>query len=284
MQSEKPSLAEWLAVGALRQRESRERLAKLPIREIVGVVDASAVSGSLPRGQTLWTLRFDFSAWKFPAQNSCDKPLRLSKQVSEDELRATQSAIKPYEILRVRVHIADSQSSNDEDGALLVEIVGPDNSDPELTRASQKLQEPVTFEDNQFGLFCLDRAITTFEAATTWASMSMTLSLRVEKDLDAGAALETARALWSAQADWDQRIVERAVHNLLEIKNDCWLDEGEDEISREQFVARMRLETVSVAAGGRFDFWFADGDLFWGHSIRVSGNLAEGPARAEIFG
>jgi hypothetical protein len=53
---------------------------------------------------------------------------------------------------------------------------------------------------------------------------------------------------------------------------------------KEEFKARMALESVTVEADGSFQFWYGDGDLFWGHSIQVSGNLAEGPTDASLAG
>jgi hypothetical protein len=46
----------------------------------------------------------------------------------------------------------------------------------------------------------------------------------------------------------------------------------------------MRLTSITVGHGGRFTFWHEDGDLFWGHSITVSGTLAKGPTDADIPG
>ena len=38
----------------------------------------------------------------------------------------------------------------------------------------------------------------------------------------------------------------------------------------------MTIESVTVYSDGEFEFWHSDGDLFWGHSIQVSGNLSDG--------
>jgi hypothetical protein len=46
----------------------------------------------------------------------------------------------------------------------------------------------------------------------------------------------------------------------------------------------MKLESITVHPDGRFEFWFDDGDLFWGHSIAVRGSLAEGPTEASVEG
>ena len=47
---------------------------------------------------------------------------------------------------------------------------------------------------------------------------------------------------------------------------------------------RMELESIEVRADGSFQFWFGDGDLFYGHSIWVSGDLENGPNDAAMEG
>ena len=47
---------------------------------------------------------------------------------------------------------------------------------------------------------------------------------------------------------------------------------------------RMEPESIEVRADGAFEFWFADGEMFYGHSIHVTGNLAGGPCTAQMEG
>ena len=47
---------------------------------------------------------------------------------------------------------------------------------------------------------------------------------------------------------------------------------------------RMELESIEIRADGSFEFWFADGDMFYGHSIHVSGDMENGPDRADMEG
>ena len=45
----------------------------------------------------------------------------------------------------------------------------------------------------------------------------------------------------------------------------------------------MKLQSIVFYPDGDFNFWYDDGDLFWGHSIAISGNL-EGLKDADIPG
>ena len=47
---------------------------------------------------------------------------------------------------------------------------------------------------------------------------------------------------------------------------------------------RLELDAIQISAGGSFEFWFNDGDLFWGHAIHVTGSLDKGPERAQMEG
>ena len=79
-----------------------------------------------------------------------------------------------------------------------------------------------------------------------------------------------------------------AAGELVGLAND-WSQEMDDdgetaEISKEQFMERMELESIEVRADGSFEFWFADGDMFYGHSIHVSGDMENGPDAASMEG
>ena len=52
----------------------------------------------------------------------------------------------------------------------------------------------------------------------------------------------------------------------------------------EGFRAAVRLRTVSVFEDGSAEFYFADGDLFWGHTILVGMNKEGGFEGATIAG
>lgn len=68
------------------------------------------------------------------------------------------------------------------------------------------------------------------------------------------------------------------------MKNDNWLDEDEHEVSADEFKQRMSLDAITVNPDGTFDFWHDDGDLFFGHVIKVSGHIDSGLRDAGIHG
>ncbi len=62
--------------------------------------------------------------------------------------------------------------------------------------------------------------------------------------------------------------------HLIELKNDNWLEEGEDKITPNQFMDRITLLAVSInIIDGKLadiNLEYDDDDIFWGHRISVS--------------
>jgi len=266
------------------RRALLERLKEQPLLEVIGVVGANGPSGSHLFGELLWTLQLSFECWKFPGAELQTKPLQLIQQVAEQEVQRIQVRIAPYSVWRVRAHVSDRVADEGTPNALLVDLIGPDEEDVELINTARRLQEPVSFEDHQFGVFTLDPRVNWFESRAAWNEEPISLTLCVSNQDDVIGALSTARELWSRQREWHQQIVECCIRDLLALKNDSWLEPGEHEISADGFRQKLCLKTIAVGADSSFDFWFDDGGLFFGHSIRVRGNLSEGPDGAEIVG
>ena len=64
---------------------------------------------------------------------------------------------------------------------------------------------------------------------------------------------------------------EYTVNKLLELKNDLWLEEDEKEVTKKDFKDRMGFTNLYVFSES-VNFYFDDGDLFWGHAIEVTAN------------
>jgi hypothetical protein len=106
----------------------------------------------------------------------------------------------------------------------------------------------------------------------------------LDKCEDEKALLDMGEKVCRNLPVWRKRVEDFAVEKLRPLKNGSWLQEGEDEVTAEQFKRRMSLESVSFYPSGEFEFMYTDGDLFWGHWIQVTGTISEGPTHADIPG
>lgn len=258
------------------------QLSQSPIADVLGVVQAGGISGGSSERKGYWILLLTFDGWKYAGGEIYDGELTIRREVTEKELNSIMRQFAPYDCVRVRARVAEQNAFGNPQG-LLVEIIGK-VSEADLRRYALKLQEPVTFEDEQFGVFTLDRRVDWYEAVVPWVGLDIRLTLSPDEGEDVTNCLTTARAIWDLQSTWHDRVGNYVVTELLALKNDTWLDDGEAALSPEQFKNRLTLNSITVRANGDFEFWYDDGDLFSGHSIRVAGSLSKGPTDAGIEG
>jgi len=138
--------------------------------------------------------------------------------------------------------------------------------------------------DDYFGTFTLDRSVNWLDTQALWQSAPVTLHLSLDNCEDQDALIHSARTFWEAQESWDRRVRECAVSELLDLRNDSWLEDGEDTVTEDEFNQRITIESITLYPDGEFEMMFRDGDLFWGHVIFVSGTLENGPDDASIAG
>lgn len=271
-----------IAAAAARKRALAAQLSGRPVEDVIGLVDASG-KGGWPEGGDQWTLHFTFHCWKVSPGPMKTRPLSVSMTTSRPQFDSLWKRVDSYAVVSIRARIAE-ESVIGTPQAELLEFIGPDSSDSEMNQAAVDLQKPVVHQDHQFGQFTLDRRVNWYTAETEWNGAAVALNLTLDDSGTIDAALQVARALWKNQNHWADRVEEYAVQELLPVKNESWLDEDEAEVTADQFKDRMTLESVTVEPDGSFDFWHKDGNLFWGHSIQISGNLSEGPTRADLPG
>lgn len=247
--------------------------------EVVGVVHPIGAGGGCLGGETLWTMRFRFAAWR-PAGGPIDeRTLKIEQPgLPREQLDAATAGIKPYQMLRVRLRF-----TTDPLVAELVEQLGPDKSDKELAAVARKLKKPVTVAHPTLGTLTLDRRFDLWLAHPDWLGRPAELCLP-RSATDEPALFDAAARLWTAQKKWDARVRACAAEKLLELKNGLWLGETEKPFTARRFKERMVLEGVRLDPDGSFEFTYADGNLFWGHAIQVWGSLSGGPTDAGIAG
>jgi hypothetical protein len=155
----------------------------------------------------------------------------------------------------------------------LVEMGVLGATDPEMEAAAAALRVPIVLQTETLGALRLDRRVGRFEGEITYSERTVQLSIpsvRDSAEVDAGA-LAVAVQLVANLSSLDQAASLFAASRLVELKNDSWLGEDEEEVSEADFQQRLALAAVSAEADGEVSLYYDDGDLFFGHSIDVRG-------------
>ena len=268
------------------REEYKKRFPKLQVeyqpeeRTILAVTGANGFGGGKTHGDELWTASIGLTAWMEEDSPDIHKGEFVLSTVGDEQL---------LEILRRRAprdFILKFKGRVSEDGQRLLLLDLPEPAfDPDLKAILEEQKKPVTFWEEGLGTFTLNRQVDWFETEVDW--LGGPISLVFDAGEDRAEVLQRARTLLAGAADWDKRIRAYAADDLLASAND-WAEQMEDEepqeITREQFMERMELESIEIRADGSFEFWFADGDMFYGHSIHVSGDMEHGPDDASMEG
>jgi|GEM_PF-364894 len=249
-----------------------------------GVVAPSGLGAGT--GGEICHLTFGTLPWRRQGGDLVHQKATVHKRCSKKEVDAIFDALSAYSRYRIEGKLLESPEGWDGAQIELVRIIDPDLNDPDLTRAIEDLRKPIVYEDAQFGVFTLDRRVNWYEAQTTWMGAATRLSLDSEDKSGEfpQETVEQARLLWKDAKRWDGEIRAYMLKELLDLKNESWLEEGEEKITRDDFLRRVSLSSVTVYSDGSFEFWYDDGDLFWGHSIMVSGSIEGGLDDAGIHG
>lgn len=270
---EKPSEPQWPEFKQLSAQYLPEE------RTILAVTGANGFTGGRAGKEKLWTASIGLTAWLEEGEPELHRGEFVLSTIADDRLlEHLRHRTRPDSVIRFQGRVS-------EDGKRLLLLDLPEPAfDPELKAVLEEQKKPVTFEAEGMK-FTLNRQVDWFETEVNWLNATISLVFDAGENHEACAA--RAKQLLAAAADWDRRVREYAAKELTGLAND-WAEELEDggsqEISPKQFAERLELESIEVRASGGFQFWFGDGDLFYGHSVWVSGDLEGGPDDAAMEG
>lgn len=260
-------------------------MASVNERRIIGLVDAVGAVGGGIDGLIEWSLSFTLSAWRHPGAEVVEQSRRCELPAPRDRLPDLVALVRPHSIIE-----GELDEGSTLQGFRLSRIVDFNAIDPDLERIAREdpppivaQAPPVVLQDPRLGRLEYDPEDESFQGRADWCGRDVEIRLACTDEDDRATALETARRLFDEQEFWHRRVGEYAVERLLPLKNESWLEEGESELDASGFLSRMTLESISVYQSGDFEFWFHDGDLFWGHAIQIGG-LLEGLRLADIPG
>lgn len=276
---EKPEEKERKACAeTLESRQFKEFAARFLPEEltILAVTGASGFGGGKSGKEELWTASIGLTAWMEEDSPDIHRGEFVLSTIGDDQLLEILRQRAPRDfIIKFRGRV-----SEDEKRLLLLDLPEP-GFDPDLKAILEEQKKPVTFEEEGLGTFTLNRQVNWFETNVDW--LGTEISLVFDKDEDREACIQNAKALLASAAEWDRWAREYAAVELLDSAND-WAEDGEEPITKERFMERMELESVEIRADSSLEFWFADGDMFYGHSIHVTSNMTSGSSTVQMEG
>ncbi len=126
--------------------------------------------------------------------------------------------------------------------------------------------------DDILGSLRLDSRIRRYEGLLHLGAEPVQLALDVDSAGSVHGAQVRARTCVPRLEQWDQAAKRYAAAELLALANE-WADSAEEgkvePLAIDEFVERLTLQELSLAAEGAVTFCYEDGDLFWGHTILV---------------
>lgn len=244
---------------------------------LLGLIKPGHPAGGSAGGAT-WDLIFHLAAWRIPDGEVHHERLRCLMPVGDKSLLSGWYPVVPgFGLVQLEVDRHEGQT-------LWVRHVSVLIDDAELAVARQALQEPMILDDPELGQLTLDRSLDIYEGEVMWNGRSVYLTMSCDAPDQPHAAINTVKAFLCEHMLWDIRAREGAVAQLLLLKNNTWLDDGEAELAPAAFAQRMTLSAAEVHESGKWSLWFDDDDMFWGHAILVRGDVASDQVDATIAG
>lgn len=261
---------------------SEER--QVGITQIVGVVTPLGSFGVQMR-DVGWMFGLHLNPWRVLGEQAQFKELRVTMPMSREQIDIVRATVAPTDVLCLSIR----ELAPTERGTYTARFEAwrrSSGDDTEMEAAASELRLPMQVDTQHFGSLQLDRRIDLFEGSFDFAGHRVGVSIPAIPDSTKleERALSIANAAWADLQSLDSRAREFASAQLLALKNDNWLDEGEEAISGREFQARMSLSALHVGADGQVSLYYEDGDLFFGHSIDVHGTHEGDFTEAKISG
>ena len=170
---------------------------------------------------------------------------------------------------------------------LVVKVLEKNAVCPELEKILIEYRKPVVLQDDVLGELTYDKQLKSFEGNIAWLRGKIHISLYVDKDNKSGItkAKKLLKTMVLEQEKWDADLRGFAAKELTKLA--CEWAESEEEatlITEDSFAKRISLSLLWVTSGASFTAYLDDDELFFGHSITVSGSLKKGMVSAKIEG
>ncbi len=123
-----------------------------------------------------------------------------------------------------------------------------------------------SLKDSFFGQLSLDKDLDSFITEHLFKDRKIELSFSNTTAEQMTSNLRRTEVLLTQL----QEIEEAMIEEMLSLKNENWLDEGEAELTKSAFQKEVSIYGINIYEEGDTEIYYKANDLFWGHEIQVS--------------
>ncbi len=209
----------------------------------------------------------------------------------EDGKNKNAHGIKMHGIYRLRVlYSLPSDAGYGEIPAgrslFVTKVVKKNVSEPRLEEILAEYKKPVIIETAAGDKLTLDRSHGAYSGSIKWGDDDIEVRLDVDDGCDiCDTAMKTFEALCSESEAWVQKAKLFLAKEFTENAND-WQEgeEGYTYITEADFAEKITLCLISICDDGSMEFWFDDGEMFFGHTLVAFGTVEEGFTEGNMMG
>lgn len=195
-----------------------------------------------------------------------------------------RKAVKSYQIIQILGDKVERDNSDSPD--FEVEQILNLSAEPTVSEKSflENEQAEVKFNDEKFGEFVLNKSVDWFEGKITLNDKNVRVTLDKKENIS------TLYKIEENSDDFIDKASGYAAQKLLDLGNEWYEDAWEEDegdfipLTIETFKEKISLDIIEVSDDGEFEFWYNDGDIFWGHVICVRGTIKDGFTYASMEG
>lgn len=258
------------------QRRMQEFAARFENEEItlVAVTGPEGLKTDQKEDDALLTVVIPLTAWMDELDGVVQQRPAVLTTLADERLR---------DYLRGRVYpdfIIKVQARPGRDGETFQLIGLPEPGfDPELKAILDQQVTPVARTVDGVGEFVLNRRMGLMQAEVDWPESRLTLTLEAGQD-GCEELFPAAARLLEDSVRWDEQARAMSARTLLEQVNAQLEEDGEEPVDEAAFMGLLEPEAVQLSQQG-VSLWYGC-ELLWGRSICVTGDVEQGPDRAEI--
>lgn len=259
-------------IKTLREKDS---LVVSALVDYIGLSEIGEVGG---------VLRFHFclDALKFPDGSLYKKEVVVRGAGSEEFLRSFKLPIKPKSIIKIKIKFTEEFEIGAQ--ALLEEVIDYNYSDDELVKFRDYLEKPLVIIAPNVGKMTYDRKLNWFSGSKFVFPRKVEITLSPKSEDTPEELYPKLEAVAKNLGKLNRSAKRFASDSLLELKNSGWVENWYERVNPLLFKLRMSLNSVSINDDNTFEFWYNDGGLFYGHSIKVFANKENEFINCDIVG